>query len=135
MVAYSYQYVIMIRYAARSIPRCPARPRRDSALVVDPETKHWVRFVVTRVESTVEKPHGLGYSPTLHGPDGERLVGFDNAHPIRPRSGPGGKPRGPRDHKHRLKTVKPYDYQDAATLLGDFWEEVYAVLKEKGVGQ
>ena len=106
-----------------------------SVLVVDPETKHWVRFVVTRVEATEVKPHGLDYSLTLHGPDGERLVGFDNAHPVRLRWGPGGKPVGAQDHRHRLKTVKPYDYLDAATLLGDFWDEVYAVLREKGVGQ
>lgn len=37
------------------------------------------------------KPHGLDYSLTLHGPDDERLMGFDNAHPVRGRSGPGGK--------------------------------------------
>jgi len=29
----------------------------------------------------VISPHGLDYSLTLHGPDGERLVGFDNARP------------------------------------------------------
>lgn len=46
-----------------------------TVLVVDPETKHWVRFVVTSVEATEAKPHGLDYSLTLHGPDGERLVG------------------------------------------------------------
>ena len=43
---------------------------------------HWVRFVVTRVPVSLEKPHGLDYSLTLHGPDGDRLVGFDNAHPV-----------------------------------------------------
>ena len=48
-------------------------------LVVDPEGGHWVRFVVTRVPVSPEKPHGLDYSLTLHGPGGERLVGFDNA--------------------------------------------------------
>ena len=48
-------------------------------LVVDPDGKHWVRFVVTRVVVSPEKPHGLDYSLTLHGPEGERLVGFDNA--------------------------------------------------------
>src|ERR1700676_3269856 len=57
-------------------------------LVVDPEGGHWVRFVVTRVSASPEKPHGLDYSLTLHGPDGERLVGFDNAHPVaRPKRG------------------------------------------------
>jgi hypothetical protein len=37
------------------------------------------------------------------------------------------------DHRHRLQTVKPYAYKDAATLLADFWQAVDAVLKERGV--
>lgn len=97
-------------------------------LVVDPEGGHWVRFVVTRVPASPEKPHGLDYSLTLHGPDGGRLVGFDNAHRVgSQRSG------SPQDHRHRLRTVKPYDYRDAATLLGDFWMTVDSVLRERGV--
>ena len=52
-------------------------------LVVDPEGGHWVRFVVTRVPVSPEKPHGIDYSLTLHGPEGERLVGFGNAHRLR----------------------------------------------------
>ena len=44
------------------------------------------------------------------------------------------KKRGePMDHRHRLQTVKPYAYEDAATLLADFWQAVDAVLKERGV--
>ena len=50
-------------------------------LVVDPTGEHWVRFRVKRVSPTAGKPHGLDYALTLHGPDGARLVGFDNAHP------------------------------------------------------
>jgi hypothetical protein len=97
-------------------------------LVVDPEGGHWVRFVVTRVPATAEKPHGLDYSLTLHGRNGERLAGFDNAHPA------GKRKRGdPQDHRHRIRTVKAYEYRDAATLLADFWTEVDAVLKERGV--
>jgi hypothetical protein len=96
--------------------------------VVDPEGGHWVRFVITKVPPTPERPQGLDYSLTLHGRNGERLVGFDNAHPV------GKQKRGaPQDHHHRIRTVKPYDYTDAATLLADFWKEVDAVLKERGV--
>ncbi len=96
--------------------------------VVDPDGGHWVRFVVTQVPVAAEKPHGLDYSLTLHGRDGERLVGFDNAHPV------GNQRRGvPQDHRHRIRTVKPYDYRDAASLLADFWVEVDSVLKERGV--
>ena len=102
-------------------------------LVIDPETNHWVRFIVHRVPESEAKPHGLDYSLTLHGPGGDRLVGFDNAHRVRGQSGPGGRAGGAYDHRHRLRTIRPYDYRDAATLLEDFWNEVDAVLREKGV--
>jgi len=101
--------------------------------VVDAKGQYWVRFSVSRVASTPERPHGLNYSLTLHGQGGSRLVGFDNAHPVRESHGPGGKSRGPVDHKHRLETVRPYRFQGAATLLEDFWAEVDRFLKEKGV--
>ncbi|MHB8730698.1 MAG: toxin-antitoxin system TumE family protein [bacterium] len=96
-------------------------------LVVDPAGGHWVRFVVTRVPVSKEKPHGIDYSLTLHGPKGARLVGFDNAHPVR------GQKSGPHDHRHRQRTIRPYEYRDAASLLEDFWAAVDAVLRERGV--
>jgi Family of unknown function (DUF6516) len=97
-------------------------------LIVDPEGGHWVRFIVTRVPVAPEKPHGLDYSLTLHGPNGRRLVGFDNAHPV------GQRRRGEaQDHSHRLRTIKAYEYRDAASLLADFWLMVDAVLRERGV--
>jgi hypothetical protein len=99
-------------------------------LIVDPEGRYWVRFTVKLVPVSGEKPHGLHYSLTLHGPEGERLVGFDNAHPV------GRQRRGEQqDHRHRLKTAKPYDYRVAETLLADFWTAVDAVLRERGVIQ
>jgi len=115
----------------------PRDPALDSllelngqVLVVDPEGGYWVKFVVTRVPTTPEKPHGLDYSLTLHGADGTRLVGFDNAHPVKRRW------RGePVDHCHRLGRIKSYEYQDAASLLIDFWEAVDTILRERGVIQ
>jgi Family of unknown function (DUF6516) len=101
--------------------------------VVDPDGKYWVKFSVKRVDPTPERPHGLSYSLTLHTESGERLVGFDNAHSVQPTAGPAGKSRKRHDHKHRLRTIRPYDYKDAATLLADFWAEVDAVLKQRGV--
>lgn len=97
-------------------------------LVVDPKGGYWVRFVVSRVPESPEKPHGLDYSLTLHGPSGDRLVGFDNAHPLEKRRR--GKPQ---NHRHRFAAVRGYEYRDAATLLRDFWTAVDAVLREKGV--
>jgi len=130
-----YQYVIIF-----NMNKPPRDPSLDAlldldgqVLVIDLAGEHWVRFRVRRVPPNAEKPHGLDYSLTLHGPDGARLVGFDNAHPVRPTAGPAGRARARHDHRHRHRTVRPYDYQDAGTLLVDFWTEVEAVLKAKGV--
>ena len=90
--------------------------------------RYRVRFVVTPVPVSPEKPHGIDYSLTLHGPDGERLVGLDNGHPVTRQK------RGePQDQRHRLRTIRAYEYRDAATLLADFWTMVDAVLRERGV--
>ena len=97
-------------------------------LVVDPKGRHWVRFVVTRVPASPEKPHAIDYARTLHGPEGERLIGFDNAHPVARQ-----KRGAPQDHRHRLRSIRPYDDRDAATLLADFWTTADAVLRERGV--
>jgi Family of unknown function (DUF6516) len=113
-------------------------PRRDASLdtlldlhgqvLVINETGYWVKFVVHQVPATTDKPHGLDYSLTMHSPDGSRLVGFDNAHPV------AGQGRGAaKDHRHRLRVVKAYDYSDAGTLLEAFWKEVDSVLREKGI--
>ena len=100
-------------------------------LFVD-DAGHWVKFLVLHTRVTAERPHGLSYSLTLHAPDGERLVGFDNAHPVKERRGPRPRRRRERDHRHRLRTIQPYEYKDAATLLADFWKEVDEVLRERG---
>jgi hypothetical protein len=46
---------------------------------------------------------------------------------------PEQKRGGPQDHRHRLRTIRAYEYRDAATLLADFWSTVDAVLRERGV--
>ena len=101
-------------------------------LVVDPLGNYWVKFVVTRVAASDERPHGISYSLTLHAADGERIVGFDNAHAVNIGSGPSRRMSSTHDHRHRYGTTKPYKYQGALELLQDFWNEVDDVLKEKG---
>ncbi|MGB5087293.1 MAG: DUF6516 family protein [Methylocystis silviterrae] len=104
-------------------------------LVVDPIGNPWLKFVAKRVEPSNERPHGVSYSLTLHAADGERLVGFDNAHAVSSGSGSGPSRRvsATHDRRHRHGATRPYEYRDAATLLRDFWTEVDVVLKEKGV--
>jgi hypothetical protein len=99
--------------------------------VVDADGMCWVKFAVKQVVASNERPHGLRYSLTLHDEDGERLVGFDNAHPIRESEGPGAETRIQYDHRHSGDRVRFYSYQDAATLLADFWAEVEVVLQKR----
>jgi hypothetical protein len=65
--------------------------------VVDPDGGHWVRFVATRVQPSAKKPRGPDHSLTLHGPDSERLAGFDNGDPMARQKR--GEPQG---HRHRV---------------------------------
>ncbi len=98
-------------------------------LVVDTEGNHWVQFKFKPVQISSQKPHGLDYSITLHGPDGQRLAGFDNAHRVK------GQKGDAQDHFHRLQTIKRYEFQNAAKLIEDFWNLVDSVLRERGVFQ
>jgi Family of unknown function (DUF6516) len=108
-------------------------PLDGEVFFIDPQGNHWVKFEIKRVVASAERPHGLRYSLTLHAKDGARLVGFDNAHPVTTGSGPGAKRTEAFDHKHRLRTIRPYEYSDAASLLEHFWKEVEAALAERGV--
>jgi len=92
---------------------------------------HWAKFEVRRVSASPERPQGIEYSLTLHDSSNQRLASFDNAHAVRKSKGPGGRPAVPNDHRHRYGTMKPYNYEDAAKLIDDFWELVDQVLKEK----
>jgi hypothetical protein len=98
------------------------------SFAVDATGKYIARFVVKRVPPSLERPHGLSYSLTLHDKTGARVVGFDNAHAMPVRKG--RERRVAKDHRHRLRTIRPYDYRDAAKLLADFWAEVDSVIKE-----
>jgi hypothetical protein len=68
-------------------------PSLDTLLFLDGESfvvedGFWVKFEVRRVAASAKRPHGLDYSLTLHNKANERLLGFDNAHPVRQGSGP-----------------------------------------------
>lgn len=93
---------------------------------------HRVQFDVKTTEVSPGRPHGVKYLLTIHDEKGERIGGFDNAHPVRASDGPGGR-RHEYDHKHCFRTVRPYEYSDAATLLEDFWKLADDVLREEGV--
>lgn len=98
------------------------------------EQGYFVKFEVKRTKPTEERPHGLRYSFTLHAPEGERLMGFDNAHTVAS-AARYAKRQAEADHWHRTKDDpgRPYTFTDAATLVGDFFDEVERILAENGV--
>jgi len=83
---------------------------------------------------TRECPHRISYCLTLHDRSGERLLGFDNAHPIKiqkPGRFTGWK--NVYDHKHSHPNDKgtPYTFESAEQLVRDFFTEVDRILKAK----
>jgi hypothetical protein len=88
---------------------------------------------VKRVPVSAAKPHGIDYSLALIGPNDERLVCYDNAHPVSAGRGPGRKKTKAGDHRHVRDRVRSYVYSDPETLMRDFWTDVERVLKEEGV--
>ena len=100
---------------------------------VDERCKYRVKIEAKRTEVTPERPHGLSYSLTLHDADNERILGFDNAHPVRSRKGPGGKQHRFHDHRHCYDRTRVYHFVDTATLITDFYDAVDRILDELGV--
>ena len=96
---------------------------------------YYLKFEIRRVQASGERPHGLRYSFTLHGPDGERLVGFDNAHGVAPLGSKYKKRAQAVDHWHRTENDegRPYAFESAEKLLEDFQAEVERCLRERGI--
>jgi hypothetical protein len=95
----------------------------------------WIKYEVSAVEKTSERPHGIKYSLTLHDPQGKRIFGIDNAHRPKKRRGPAAKSTRPKaaDHMHRDRREYIYEFDGAETLLVDFDKGVNAALKRQGI--
>ncbi len=104
--------------------------------IIEQAGGYWTKFEVKLVPKTTEGiPHGIRYSLTLHNRQGERIMGFDNAHPIKRKMK--GKHQGRKtfDHRHRHSKDEgiPYEFVDAHELLKDFWLEVDKILNALGI--
>lgn len=101
--------------------------------IIDQGGGYWIKIEAWKVGVTKEIPHGIRYSLTLHEPSGKRILGYDNAHAVKPpRKFKFAGRRLAYDHKHRHVSDKgvPYEFQHAHQLLVDFFEEVDRVLQE-----
>ncbi len=101
--------------------------------ILDQGNGYWIKIEARRIAPTAEVPHGIYYCLTLHEPYGQRILGFDNAHPIKPpkKFKYAGRILGS-DHKHRHARDKgvPYEFTSAHQLLVDFFSEADRVLNE-----
>lgn len=91
--------------------------------VFEQEAGFWIKIEAREVEPSEFIPHGIRYSLTLHNRYGTRVLGYDNAHAVKP---PGKfKFAGrclPYDHKHRTSSDKgvPHTFESADALLNTF---------------
>ncbi|MGS0743167.1 toxin-antitoxin system TumE family protein [Glaciimonas sp. GG7] len=98
-------------------------------------TGHFLKFEVRTVEKSERVPHGIAYSLTLHDPNGQRLMGFDNAHPVAHKGRAFVPAARQADHWHRTTqdAGRPYLFVSAVQLLDDFFDEAERILEELGV--
>ena len=101
--------------------------------ILDQDGGYWIKIEARRTEVSDEIPHGIRYSLTLHEPYGKRILGYDNAHMVKP---PKKFKYAGRivayDHKHRHPSDQgvPYEFKDAQHLISDFFADVDRVLLE-----
>ena len=101
--------------------------------VYDQGDGYWIKIEARRIPAAEHVHHGIRYSLTLHDKYGARVLGYDNAHAVKPpKKFKFAGQRLPYDHRHRTSSDKgvPYEFQDAQQLLIDFFNEVDRVLKE-----
>ncbi|MDX1585650.1 MAG: DUF6516 family protein [Balneolaceae bacterium] len=97
------------------------------------ENGYWYKIEAYLVEPTKEVPHGIRYNLTLHNNHNKRIMGFDNAHAVKPKKKSKFKGRVVEyDHFHESSVDKgtPYEFTSAQQLLNDFLERVNEILNE-----
>lgn len=100
--------------------------------ILEQEGGYWIKIEVRRVPLSRHAPHGIRYSLTLHDSYGARVLGYDNAHAVKPpKKFKFAGQRLPYDHRHRKSGDKgvPYAFESASRLLEDFFAEVDRVIK------
>jgi hypothetical protein len=99
---------------------------------IEPHRGLWVKFEAKRVKITAMRPQGIKYSLSLHDRNGKRIMGIDNAHPIKYKAKSQEKPKIVCDHWHKKGSSKPvpYEFKNAEKLMNDFWANVNEIISE-----
>ncbi len=93
------------------------------------ENGYWTKFKAQKVEPSPHRPHGIKYTLTLHDRYNQRVLGYDNAHKIKPKRKKYSGKKVTWDHKHKQEQVNDYEFESAGQLLEDFWTAVDELLK------
>ncbi len=91
---------------------------------------YWAKIEAKVVEPNDKIPHGIRYSLTLHDRCNRRILGYDNAHGIRPKKKKFGAKKIEWDHKHNKDSIKSYEFENAGQLLEDFWNDVDHIIND-----
>ncbi|MDD2640080.1 MAG: DUF6516 family protein [Arcobacteraceae bacterium] len=91
---------------------------------------YWVKFEAKKVNESVEMPHGIKYSLTLHDRRNHRVIGYDNAHSFKSLKKYGAK-KITWDHIHKQMDIITYEFESASALLEDFWNTVEYYMENK----
>ena len=96
---------------------------------------HFLKFEIRIVEQSDQVPHGISYSFTFHDPEGARILGFDNAHPVPHSGGRYVSAKTEADHWHRTSNDegRPYAFVSVEKLLEDFFTEVERICETQGI--
>lgn len=66
----------------------------------------WTKLEAWKVEPSEQIPHGVRYSLTLHDKYNKRIIGYDNAHAIKPKRNNFLAKKKTWDHKHNMENMK-----------------------------
>lgn len=92
-------------------------------------------FEIRKADEPGVGPHPYRYAFSLHAPNGKRIMGFDNAHPVARKAGKFKRRSQHADHWHRDASDRgrPYKFETLSKLLDDFFTEVERTLQVLGV--
>jgi hypothetical protein len=75
--------------------------------ILEQEGGFWIKIEVRRIQTSEHAHHGIMYSLTLHDKYGARVLGYDNAHAVKPpKKFKFAGQRLPYDHRHRTSSDK-----------------------------
>lgn len=82
-----------------------------------------------------EGQHPYRYELVLHGPQNDRMMGYDNAHPVKWKSGMFRHRSENPDHYHRTGSDpgRPYEFVSITQVLKDFFNKTESTLENLGI--